>query len=282
MSTTTQPASATLWEAGRAAQAYGEVPVKIPGGPVVKRRRLVWHGVIHRKIDGRPVTERCFHNHTKRGPAEQCGQKAARRLNRLAGARDGHDAWPAESSPLRGKYGVLKQAAYWDGKVSERVYPLTARCQPPPSPAWSATPMARSCAAPRWSVAARPTPAAPATTPGGCDGHDAPQDRLRGPAPPGQLARRAELPARPPAPDAGHPDQDPRRARRVHLPAARDHRAPRPQATAGRVDRRHRRHAGRGDVPVLPARAHRPGAPASAGQDGPLKLLTEPRPAGKL
>jgi len=130
MSTTTQPASATLWEAGRAAQAYGEVPVKIPGGPVVKRRRLVWHGVIHRKIDGRPVTERCFHNHTKRGPAEQCGQKAARRLNRLAGARDGHDAWPAESSPIRTRFGPVRHALYWDGKVGERGYPLRARCQP--------------------------------------------------------------------------------------------------------------------------------------------------------
>jgi len=128
MSTTTQPASATKWEAGRAHSAHAQVPVKIPGGPVVKTTKLVWRGVIHRKIDGRGVMERCPHNHLKRSAAEGCGGLAARRMNRLA-AKD-HEAWPAESSPIRGQFGPVRPALYWDGKVSERSYPLTARCQP--------------------------------------------------------------------------------------------------------------------------------------------------------
>jgi hypothetical protein len=125
----TAPASATMWQPGRASQGYGEVPRKIPGGPVIRRRVVVYRGTISRRIDGRPVIERCPHNHTKRGPAEDCGGKAARRMNRLA-ARDDHEPWPAESSPLVGKYGGLRHAVYWDGKVSERSYPLRARCQP--------------------------------------------------------------------------------------------------------------------------------------------------------
>lgn len=68
----------------RPAQAHGDVPVKIPGGPVIRRRRLVYRGRIfrHPPGGGRAELDGCRHNHTTTRGAQECAGREARARNR--------------------------------------------------------------------------------------------------------------------------------------------------------------------------------------------------------
>lgn len=72
------------WVTGKPGQVRAQVPVKAPGGVPVYTVRTVWRGRVWRQVEGKTEQEFCPHNHLKPGPAQVCGQRAARRLNRAA------------------------------------------------------------------------------------------------------------------------------------------------------------------------------------------------------
>jgi hypothetical protein len=125
--------AATPWVPAGTAQTTAAVPVRIPGGPVVRRRRPVYRARLSRAVDGTQVLDTCGHNHVKRTAAATCGKAMAASLNWQA--RTGHVAWPAYTSPLRSRYGSL--TADTDlAKIAPGAYPLRAVCQPCGQPIW--------------------------------------------------------------------------------------------------------------------------------------------------
>lgn len=71
------------WLPAKPVQVRAQVPVKIPGGPVIKRVKSVYRGrVLRRNLEtGKPEQESCDHNHLKYRAAEACAKRAAARFN---------------------------------------------------------------------------------------------------------------------------------------------------------------------------------------------------------
>jgi len=125
--------AATPWVPAGTSQNMATVPVRIPGGPVVQRRRRVYRARISRRVDGTPVLDVCGHRHIKQSAATTCAKATAASLNWQAKA--GHVAWPAYTSPLRSRYGGLSASTDL-AKVAPGAYPLRAVCQPCGQPIW--------------------------------------------------------------------------------------------------------------------------------------------------